>query len=115
MTTELAGSTPRPRPTNAPMQGRTVAIEPLGADAHAIDLWAAFDGGRNSDLWRYIPDGPFETEDAFRVWLQKTEVRSDWVSLAIRTAPDGRARGIANYMRIDEANGVAEVGCILYG
>ena len=97
------------------MEGRTVLLEPLVADRHAAELWAAFGEARNPDLWRYIGNGPFETEEAFWAWLRATQGRPDWVSLAIRTAPDGRARGIANYMRIDEGNGVAEVGCILYG
>lgn len=110
----LAGWTARPWPSNAPLAGRTVSVVPLVAADHAAALWSAFGGEGNPEIWRYIPDGPFPNEAAFAAWLGRTETRQDWVSFTI--VPDGLGpRGIANYMRIDAPNGVAEIGCIVLG
>lgn len=105
----------RPFPGNAPLPGRTVTVLPLSAAAHGAALWRAFGGAANPAIWRYIPDGPFGDEGAFLDWLAGVEERPDWVSFALAPATAGEPRGIANLMRIDPDNGVAEIGCIVLG
>jgi RimJ/RimL family protein N-acetyltransferase len=98
------------------MQGRLVRIVALDADAHWRDLWAAFGGGGGPDVWTYMPIGPFAGATAFAAGMRWIESQSPaWVPFAILDEATGRAFGTASYMRIDAANGTAEVGCIAYG
>jgi RimJ/RimL family protein N-acetyltransferase len=98
------------------MEGRLVSVVALDAETHWRDLWAAFGSGSRPDVWTYMPIGPFPDAASFAAGIRWIEARSpDWVPFAILDKATGRAFGTASYMRIDTANGVAEVGCIAYG
>ena len=113
---DLSRWTPREQPGNAPMQGGLVALVPLDAEAHWRDLWAAFGCDGRPDIWTYMPIGPFPDEASFAAGIRWIEGQSpDWAPFAILEPATGRAFGMASYMRIDAANGTAEVGCIAYG
>jgi RimJ/RimL family protein N-acetyltransferase len=73
-------------------------------------------GPGTEPLWTYLAglDGPFVDTAAFARGLAATVDDPSSVSVAV-TDPDGRAVGLANYMRIDVENGSVEVGGILFG
>ncbi len=108
----VALSLPRPRPDRMPMQGRYGSVVPATPD-HAADLHAAFVADTGSRDWTYLPYGPFATETDFAEWLTVSCAGEDPLFHAICT-PDGKALGLASYLRIDPANGVIEVGHIHY-
>ena len=97
------------------MQGRLVRLVALDPERHWRDLWDGFGGAANAAIWDYIPIGPFEDERSFREGIAWIATRPDWIPFAILDAASGRALGTASYMRIEAANGTAEVGCIIYG
>ena len=109
-------STGRPGPPLAPvtLTGRTCRLEPLGEE-HVDGLYAALCVDSPPSIWTYMPRGPFADRDALR---RRTcagcAPRPATVPLAI-LLPDGTPVGIATYLRIDHANGTAEVGYISYG
>lgn len=108
--------TPRDLPGSEPMEGRLVRIEALDAEAHWRDLWAAFGSGAGLDAWTYMPIGPFPNEASFAAGMRWIEGQSPaWVPCAILDRASGKPFGTASYMRMDAANGSAEVGCIAYG
>jgi RimJ/RimL family protein N-acetyltransferase len=110
----LPGWRPASLPPREPMVGRFCTVEPLDPARHAADLYAAnaVDGeGRN---WTYLPYGPFETESAYRAWVEKVSAGPDPLVQAIIDASTRKATGVASFMRIDPANGVIEVGGINY-
>lgn len=97
------------------LPGKLVDVVRLDPDRHGPDLWQAFGEDRHPELWRYIPDGPFATEQDLIAWLHTVSDRDDWGSYALVLKDTQQARGIANYMRMDPANGSGEVGCIVLG
>lgn len=98
-----------PRPQS--LEGRYVRLEPLGADAHAADLWSAVQG--HDELWDYLSEGPFGTERDLRRAIETKETGAAAFFLALVPRSSGKAEGYASYMRMDPANGVIEVGNIL--
>ena len=96
------------------LTGRTCRLEPLG-EQHLDGLYAALCVDSPPSIWTYMPDGPFADREAFAAYVDR----------AARQPGDGPARdpaarrrrpvGIATYLRIDHANGTAEVGYITYG
>jgi RimJ/RimL family protein N-acetyltransferase len=126
MQPSLADWKPVPLPTRAPMQGRTVTLEPLDAEFHAADLWRVVQG--SDQVWQWLSDGPFATESALTASIAAKQSASDAVFYAILTDQIGYppsplsttaalrqrvAEGYASFMRIDPAHGVIEVGNIL--
>lgn len=106
----VPGWTPPPPPERAPITGRFCVLEPLEADRHAADLWAAERGC--DGLWTWLFDGPFATEAEHRDWVETASRKRD--PLFFATIVDGRAVGVASFMRIDPAHGCIEVGNIRF-
>lgn len=100
-----------PAPAPVVLRGRTVALEPLSAEHHAAALWQAVGG--HDELWTYLGEGPFATEADLRQAIKQKQAGTALVFLAIVPASTDKAAGYASYMRIDQANGVVEVGNIL--
>jgi RimJ/RimL family protein N-acetyltransferase len=105
--------TPRPPPPRSPMTGRFCTVEPLDAERHAAQLFAAFaeDDGR---MWTYLPRGPFASAADYREWAEGAARLDDPLTHAIIDNATGTAVGTAAFMRIDPAFGVIEVGSITY-
>jgi RimJ/RimL family protein N-acetyltransferase len=93
------------------LRGRTVTLEPLSAEQHAADLWQAVHG--HDEVWSWLFDGPYPTEQDFYKAVQEKENARGTVFLAIVPGPDAKAAGWASFMRMEPAHGVIEVGNIL--
>ena len=55
----LNGWTERPFPPLTPMRGRYCSLEPLNAERHAADLFAAYAEAPDGRDWTYMFVGPF--------------------------------------------------------
>jgi RimJ/RimL family protein N-acetyltransferase len=104
--------TPGPLLVPAVLTGRTCRLEPLGEE-HLQGLYAALCAGSPPSIWTYMPTGPFADLDAFAEHVARLRTTPAMVPLAILLA-DGTPVGIATFLRIDHANGTAEVGYISY-
>jgi len=62
----------------------------------------------------WLGDGPYTNQTSLCEALGRKQASTDAVFLAVVPAETGQAAGYASYMRIDPANGVVEVGNILY-
>lgn len=102
---------PRAHPRGAIMRGCLCRLEPIDAERHSGDLFAAFnrDDGRN---WTYLAYGPFAGESELRTWIESVCLGDDPCFFSIVDRVSGRAVGVASYLRIDPKNGVIEVGHI---
>lgn len=104
--------TPPPAPPREPIEGRYVRVEPIDPDRHAAELYEA---NRVSDaIWDYLPAGPFDTFAAYREWMDETCLGDDPLFHAVIDKADGKAKGVASYLRIAPAAGSIEVGHIIY-
>jgi len=107
------GWAPGPPLVATTLVGRTCRLEPL-ADEHVEGLYAALCLDSPASIWTYMPSGPFSDREAFAAALTKLRSTPAMVPFAILLA-DGTPVGVATYLRIDHANGTAEVGHISFG
>jgi RimJ/RimL family protein N-acetyltransferase len=93
--------------------GRLVRLEPLVV-AHAEALHEANMQGPEGRNWTYLPYGPFASVDAYRDWVGSVTRDGDPMFYAIVRQEDGRAVGVASYLRVAPVAGSIEVGHINY-
>ena len=101
------------RPERIVLQGGSVTLTPLDAQAHTEQLFEAVAGA--DQLWTYLPYGPFPDVAAFRAHVSETAASADPLFFAIIDHASRRALGRASLMRIEPQHRVVEVGHILYG
>jgi RimJ/RimL family protein N-acetyltransferase len=105
---------PRPRPSRAPIEGRTCRIEPIDVERHAADLFEANALDREGRNWTYLAYGPFADLGGYRAWMTSACLGDDPLFHTIVDRASGRAVGVASFLRIDPPAGVIEVGHINY-
>ena len=105
--------TPPPLP-GAIMEGRFCRVEPLNANAHSEDLYAAFSHDADGTGWTYMAYGPFKSLQDYRDWITASCAGPDPMFFAILDKTDGKAVGVASFLNIDRANGCVEVGHIMF-
>ncbi len=111
----LSSWTPRERPGGWPLTGARTVLEPLDWDVHADGLYQAVASPAVSDIWDYMPIGPFKNQDHFRKVFDYIRADRGWEMLVIRQGNGGKVLGMASFMRIREDHGSAEVGCVAFG
>ena len=107
--------TRRERPGQWPLTGTRVVLEPLDWDIHGEGLYQAVAAPAVRDIWDYMPIGPFKNREEFEQVLDYARADRGWETLVIRKGNCGTVLGMASYMRIREAHGSAEVGCVAFG
>jgi len=107
--------TPRPRSLAVYLEGNSIVLEPLSWEKHRSGLYGAVAGTQNNAIWEYMPIGPFKDEGHFEEQFEAVRQHLGWETLVICAAHSGEILGTASYMRIREAHGSAEVGCVAFG
>jgi RimJ/RimL family protein N-acetyltransferase len=102
----------RPRPPRTAMIGHFCRLEPLDPDRHAASLFEANRHDKDGRNWTYLAYGPFARLEDYRAWMEQVCRAEDPFFHAVIV--DGRAVGVASYLRIEPAVGVIEVGHINY-
>lgn len=103
-----------PPPRRQVMEGQHVRLEPLDADRHGAGLFAAATLPDADERFRYLPDYPPGNLEEFRPWLEKAAASPDPLFFAVIDLASGKVAGRQTFMRIDAANGVIEIGNILW-
>lgn len=98
-------------PRREVLEGARVRLEPLDADRHAADLFAA--GGADDSVWTYLAYGPFADEAEMHAHLAAQAASSDPLFFAV--VVDGRAAGVVSFLRMEPEHGVIEIGHIWFG
>jgi RimJ/RimL family protein N-acetyltransferase len=112
---DLLTWTKRPTPGLAVLDGRHARLEPLDWQAHGAGLFAAVGDEAHADIWDWMPVGPFPDPDSLKRLLETMHGTEDWRTLVIRNRETGEILGMATFMRIREAHGSAEIGCVAFG
>lgn len=99
-------------PQGSVMEGRLCRLEPIDIAAHARDLFEAFLLDANHHNWTYLPYGPFDQFEDFKKWLEATCRSDDPCFYSVIDLSNGKAIGVASYLRITPNVGVIEVGHI---
>jgi RimJ/RimL family protein N-acetyltransferase len=93
------------------LEGRYTRLEPLSL-AHAGGLYKASSEAQRFD---YLPDPPPRDVAEVRAWIEKALKNSEYLFSAVIDRASGEATGRQALMRIDPAQGVIEIGNILWG
>src|SRR5262245_24854060 len=104
----LPGWAPPPVPPREPMEGRLCRLEPLDPDRHAAGRCAASAADADGRSSTYLPYGPFPTLTDYRAWMGATCLGADPLFFPIIDTADGKAAGVASYLRITPAAGSIE-------
>lgn len=115
MSDDLKNWTPRPRPARKVLEGRYVRLVPLSAALHGDGLYEAAAQQGEEDRFRWLPEHVPEGRAAFQPWLEKAEASEDPLYFTVIDKASGKVAGRQTLMRIDPANGVVEIGNILWG
>jgi RimJ/RimL family protein N-acetyltransferase len=89
-------------------------LEPLDVNAHATGLYAELAADTEGRTWTYLPYGPFDGFEAFQEWLTHYCVGKDPLFYTILDVVSGKPLGLASYLRINPADGVIEVGHLIF-
>jgi RimJ/RimL family protein N-acetyltransferase len=102
-----------PRPERRVFEGQTVTLMPLDALRDAEGLFAASHGTPEIEsLWRYLPYGPFKSEEAYRNWLEEANSGDD--PLFFTVCRQGLPVGVISILSIEPQDARAELGHIWY-
>lgn len=115
MAHDLSKWTPRPKPRTYAMEGRYVRLEKLDPDRHADDLFDASAQPDGDQRFRWLPNVPPTDRAVFRTWVEQSAASEDPLFFAVIDKATGKVAGRQTFMRMDPANGVAEIGHIYWG
>ncbi|MFF4243478.1 GNAT family N-acetyltransferase [Streptomyces sp. NPDC001822] len=110
----MPGWTPRPLPPGGRLSGRYCRLEALDPARHAQDVFAALCSAQDDRDWTYMAVGPFPSAAEFEAWVREAASGTDPRHYAVIDRRSGRAVGTLSLMRQDPANGVIEVGNVMF-
>jgi RimJ/RimL family protein N-acetyltransferase len=105
--------TPRWPPREA-LTGGFCQLEPLDVGRHADKLYSELEIDSEGRTWTYLPYGPFSGFNEFREWLSTYCLGNDPLFYTIVARASGKPLGLASYLRINPADGVIEVGHLIF-
>lgn len=105
--------TVRPRPQRRSIDGRYCKLEAL-EPRRARELFDAYGTAADGRDWTYMVMGPFSELSAFQQYIEKAAASEDPLHYAVIDRRTGRAVGTLALMRMDPANGVIEVGSVMF-
>ncbi|MEY3004676.1 MAG: hypothetical protein RLZZ491_1852 [Pseudomonadota bacterium] len=115
MAEDLSHWTARPKPRTEPMDGRFVRLEKLDHKRHSDGLFDASAQPDGAERFRWLPNVMPTDRDAFRTWVKDVAAGADPIFFAVIDKATGKIAGRQAFMRVDTANGVAEIGHIYWG
>ncbi len=115
MAKDLSTWTPRPRPSTEALEGRFVRLEKLDPARHADGLFDASAQPDGDQRFRWLPNLPPTDRAEFRRWVEQVAASEDPIFFAVIDKATGKVAGRQTFMRMDPANGVAEIGHIYWG
>ncbi|GAB4539023.1 MAG: GNAT family protein [Roseibium sp.] len=115
MQQDLSHWTPRPKPERKTFEGRFVRLEPLDPARHGRELFKASIVADAGERFRWLPEYPPATEAELLQWADRAAASEDPLFFAVIDKASARVAGRQTLMRIDAANGSAEIGNIYWG
>jgi RimJ/RimL family protein N-acetyltransferase len=105
----LVDWSPVDAPAFAELAGVYVTLRPVRGD----DAQTLFAASQDPAIWAYLPYGPYDSLDDFRVRVAEMVGSEDPLYLAV--CVDGVPQGIVSYLRINPTHGSIEIGHIWFG
>ena len=111
----LADPGPAKAPERIVLEGRYARLEPFDPDRHGDDLHAASTPPDRAARFRYMPELPPDSREAFEAWLAGAAASADPLFFAVVDRASGRAEGWQTLMRITPVHRCIEIGNIYWG
>ena len=105
--------TPRERPAPTALEGHFVRLDPVSAE-HAQPLFDSLCGADDQLLWTYRSDEAPSSISEMARYVAALAASTAATTYAVVPTSAGEARGLSSLMRDDPANGVIEVGAVIY-
>lgn len=102
------------RPSGVTLSGRFCRLEALDPQRHHAALFAAFDRAPDGRDWTYLSRERPESPQVLRAHLESMQANSTLVNLTVCDLLTQMPVGTVAFMRIDEANGVLEIGHVCW-
>jgi RimJ/RimL family protein N-acetyltransferase len=102
------------RPSEEVLEGNFVRLERLDAGRHGDGLFSASTMEDAGERFRWLPEYPPQSREAFQPWLDMAQDSTDPLYYAVIDKASGQIAGRQTLLRIDPANGVAEIGHIFW-
>lgn len=99
-------------PQPVTLRGRTVVLEPLDRARHAEPLWHALHG--HDEVWAWMAGSPAANPEELAAGLEHWQQKEHALLFAILPLETAQPAGWASYMRIEPAQGVIEVGNVMF-
>lgn len=109
---EIPGWQPRPQPERIDLTGNYCKLEPLSVEKHSESLFNAWHSIDDDRDWTYFSIDRPATQQACDAYINEISGRKDPLYFAVIDLKTQRAIGGVSLMRIDAANGVAEIGWV---
>lgn len=103
-------------PDGGSLNGKYCKLMPLDIKKHADDLYTSLCEPFEFSDWTYLPqpENPFENKEAYASYLDEISNGVDPYQYAIIDGFSGKAIGTVALMRIDQSNGVIEIGYVTF-
>ncbi len=111
---DLTGWTEAKQPDQTTITGQFCRLERLDVSRHVEELYEAFQDSPDARNWTYLPYGPFSSCNEYRDFLISMEGLNDPYHYTVIDKSTNKAVGTLSLMRIDAANGVIEIGHVVY-
>ncbi|SCS97098.1 GNAT family N-acetyltransferase [Staphylococcus caeli] len=95
------------------IEGQYCRLEKL-SNVHTEDLYQYFIAEEDASNWTYLPDNQPQDYNAFESYIAPMVISKDPYFFAIIDKSTSQAVGLLSFLRIDQDNGVIEVGHIHY-
>ena len=106
------GFIPPPHPKGIILSGELVRLEPLDIERHSADLHSANNTASESENWKYLPYGPYDTLYEYQDWMTREALKDDPTFFSVVRVFDQKSVGLASFLRINQKHGTIEVGHI---
>ena len=111
----LVNPGPARSPERIVLEGRYARLERLDPERHRDDLLAASTPPDRAARFRYMPELPPDSPEAFGTWLAGCAGRPDPLFFAVIDTSTDRAEGWQTLMRITPVHQCIEIGNIYWG
>ncbi|CAD1779367.1 similar to Saccharomyces cerevisiae YIR042C Putative protein of unknown function [Maudiozyma barnettii] len=105
---------PRPNPGNVTIKGKFCTIVPLDLEKHSPELFEAYQLEKDDSMWTFLAFGPYKNVDEFKESFDHRIKTTGETHFAIIDNKVNKPVGQYCLRRCDAANGVVEVGCVIY-
>lgn len=112
---DLKNWTPRARPTSDTISGHYIDIVHYNRAVHPGQLWESFGGSAANELIYHFGWPQMASPDDLAQLLNGYNDSGEFVTCIFADTDEGKAVGMASYMRIDCENGSVETGSIAHG